>query len=421
MNLSRKTDLFFYIIIVIGLILRLVWPGDMEWKDDEKILYATAHEAADNCTLPAAGMRSGGGIVNPGMSVGAFAVIAAFTNDPISMNRVVQILNVVSVLCFLLFVYLKVGKHEKEIWLAGIALAAISPLAVLFSRKIWAQDILPIISFVVILTNAYRGKGWGAFLWGLSGALIGQIHMSGFFFAGGLFVFTLVHDHYNKIKFRWWYWLAGSFLGSLTLIPWILFMLNNPQITRQSFENIFQFNFFIYWFIDSQGLNIYYSLRKDFWQYLKEPILLGVPTYLAAVAQLFLVGVAIYSITKIVKIAKSAFHRIKQRTFLVEMFTNISTTRFYMLSILLGLGVFMTLSGTTINPHYLICAFPFQYIFLAKVLEKNRLLFRSVVIAQMIITITFLVFIHTNKGAPNGDYKKTYNSQTETERQLKPE
>jgi hypothetical protein len=421
MNISRKTNLFFYIVITIGLILRVIWPADMEWKDDEKIMYAAAREAFDNGTLPAAGMRSGGGIVNPGMSVGAFALIAAFTNDPVAMNQVVQVLNVIGVLCFLLFVFLKVEKREKEIWLAGIALAAISPLAVIFSRKIWAQDILPIISFLVILTNAYRGKGWCAFLWGLSGALIGQIHMSGFFFAGGLFIFTLVHDHVNKIKFRWGYWIAGSFLGSLTLIPWILFMLHNPQITRQSFMNIFQFNFFIYWFIDSQGLNVYYSLRRDFWQYLKEPILFGVPTYLAAVAQLFLVATAVYTITKIFNLSKKVFQRIKQRTFLVEIFTNISLTRFYLLSILLGLGVLMTLSGSTINPHYLICAFPFQYIFLAKVLEKNRILFRSVIIAQMIITITFLVFIHTNKGAPNGDYKKTYSSQTDIERQLKPE
>jgi len=421
MNLSRKTNLFFYIIIAIGLILRLVWPADMEWKDDEKILYTMAHQAVESGTMPAAGMRSGCGIVNPGMSVGAFAVIAAFTTDPVAMNQVVQLLNVIAILCFLLFVYLKVGKQEKEIWLAGIALAAISPLAVLFSRKIWAQDILPIISFLIILTNAYRGKAWGAFLWGLSGALIGQIHMSGFFFAGGLFIFTLVHDHINNIKFRWGYWLAGSFLGSLTLIPWILFMLHNPQITRQSFMNIFQFNFFIYWFIDSQGLNIYYSLRRDFWQYMKEPVLFGIPTYLAAIVQLFLVAAAVYTITKIVKVAKSAFQRIKQRTFLTEIFTNISITRFYMLSILLGLGLFMTLSGTTINPHYLICAFPFPYIFLAKVLEKKRILFRSVIIAQLILTITFLVFIHTNQGAPNGDYKKTYNSQTEVERKLQPE
>jgi len=80
----------------------------------------------------------------------------------------------------------------------------------------------------------------------------------------------------------------------------------------------------------------------------------------------------------------------------------------------------MTLSGTTINPHYLICAFPFQYIFLAKILEKHRRLFRSVIMAQMIITITFLVFIHTHNGAIHGDYGKTYHSQTATEKLLKP-
>jgi hypothetical protein len=390
----------------------------MEWKDDEKIMYTMAHKAVDEGTFPVAGMRSGGGIVNLGMSVGVFAFIAMITKDPVSMNRVVQSLNVLSILCFLIFVFLKVEKAEREIWLFGIALAAISPLAVIFSRKIWAQDILPIISFIVILSNAYRGKKWGAFLWGLSGALIGQIHMSGFFFAGGLFIFTLLYDHFNNIKFKWAYWLAGSFIGSLTLIPWILFMLNNPQISRQSLLNILQFNFYIYWFIDSQGLNVYYSLRKDFWEYIKEPYLFEIPTYLSAIAHLFLVTVSVFTITRIVNIVKTTFNQIRHHTFLTKTFTNISLTRFYLSSILLGLGVLMTLSGTTINPHYLICAFPFQYIFLAKVLEKQKKILKSVIIAQMVITITFLVFIHKNNGAIQGDYGKAYHSQTPLERQL---
>ena len=168
---------FIFIIIVFGLFMRLIWTDDMEWKGDEKQMYDMAHEAADKFVLPATGMGSGGGIVNPGMSVGVFAIIAAFTNDPLAMDKTVQIINVISILCFLLFVFLKIDPKEKEIWLAGIALAAVSPLAVLFSRKIWAQDLLPIFSFFIILTNFYRSKGWSAFLWGLTGAIIGQVHM----------------------------------------------------------------------------------------------------------------------------------------------------------------------------------------------------------------------------------------------------
>src|SRR5205085_8039383 len=139
--------------------------------------------------------------------------IAIFTNDPLSMNRVVEILNVIALLGFLLFILKRVNADERTIWLWGLALAAVNPLAVIFSRKIWAQDILPIITLIIIVSNANRHKRWGAFLWGLFGALLGQIHMSGFFFAAGLFVFTVLHDHFNKIKFRWTYWIVGAILG----------------------------------------------------------------------------------------------------------------------------------------------------------------------------------------------------------------
>ncbi len=406
---SQRYLLFF--VIAIGLFLRLVWVSDMEWKDDEQWMYAKAHEVAASGHLPAAGMRSGGGIVNPGMSVGVFAVIAKFTADPLEMNRVVQIINILSVLGFLLFIFLKVEADERQTWLFGIALAAVSPLAVLFSRKIWAQDLLPILSFIIILSNSYRSKGWGAFLWGLAGALIGQVHMSGFFFAAGLFVFTVLHDHYNKINFRWMYWIAGSVIGSITIVPWIHFMLDNPQITRQSFWHIFQFNFYLYWFLDSQGLNIMYSIRKDFWLFIKEPFIAGVPTYLVAIMHLYLVSAAVFTVTSVWKYAKRGIQFVKAKTPFEKIFLNMSTTRFYLFSILLGLGVFMTLSGSTIYPHYIICAFPFSYIFLAKILQHRKRVLNGVIFAQLFVTGMFLIYVHNHNGVEKGDYGKVYREQ----------
>ena len=61
---SRKTLVFCFAIITIGLVLRLVWPADMEWKGDEQEMYASAHSVARSGTWPAAGMKSGGGSNN---------------------------------------------------------------------------------------------------------------------------------------------------------------------------------------------------------------------------------------------------------------------------------------------------------------------------------------------------------------------
>src|SRR4051812_45906603 len=107
--------LFLFFIVAAGIMMRLVWLSDMEWKSDEKWMYEKAHEAAQAKVFPVAGMQSGGGIVNPGMSVGAFAMIASFTDDPLSMNRVVQIINVIAILCFLFFAFYYVKGGEREV------------------------------------------------------------------------------------------------------------------------------------------------------------------------------------------------------------------------------------------------------------------------------------------------------------------
>src|ERR1051326_3748550 len=64
-----KNNLFFFAIMLIAMFLRLAWTSDMEWKEDEKLMYSMAHEAVEKNNLPVVGMGSGQGIPNPGMSV----------------------------------------------------------------------------------------------------------------------------------------------------------------------------------------------------------------------------------------------------------------------------------------------------------------------------------------------------------------
>jgi len=64
-----KKEYFLLIIIVVGLFMRLVWTSDMEWKGDEKQMYSMAHSAVDKGVFPDVGMKSGRGIVNPGLKL----------------------------------------------------------------------------------------------------------------------------------------------------------------------------------------------------------------------------------------------------------------------------------------------------------------------------------------------------------------
>jgi hypothetical protein len=411
-NIQSKYFIFF--CIAAGFFLRLNWNSDMEWKADEQWTYEKAHETAASGKFPSAGMQSGGGIVNPGLSLGIFAAIASFTHDPLAMNRIVQMINIIAIICFTWFALTKIRTEEREVWLFGIALASVSPLAVLFARKIWAQDLLPLFSFLIVFSNYYRHKKTGSFFWGLFGALIGQIHMSGFFFAAGIFVFTVLHDRYNKIKFNWLPWLAGSVLGSITIIMWFLYMVEHPQFTRFNILHLLQFNFYLYWFLDSLGLNIMYSIRKEFREFIKEPIIGGMPLYLIALTHLFLAAAGIFTLKKTYTYIKIFYFNLKQKTFSAFLFANASITRFYLLSILLGLGVFMNFSGFMVHPHYLICAFPFVYIFLAKIFERKTLLLKGIIIAQLFITVMFQLYVHHNNGIKSGDYGVAYKEQMQS-------
>jgi hypothetical protein len=411
---SPRLQYFYFIVIAIGVILRLVWTSDMEWKSDEQWMYKKAHEVAATGEIPPVGMPSGGGIVNPGMSVGVFAAIAEFTDDPISMDRVVQVVNVIALLGFLLFALKKVDLSERDIWLAGIALAAINPLAVIYSRKIWAQDVLPIFSFLLILGNANRNKHYGAFLWGCIGALIGQIHMSGFFFAGGIFIYTIFYDRYHHKPIRWLAWLAGTIVGGFPLIWWVQYILTNHQQSFQSWTHIFEFGFYLHWLLDSHGLDIAAaSARKEIVDFIKEPVIGGIATYLIALAHAILLGALLLTGRYLYMYIRRVLPLLKKDHITKYLFGSTSLLRFYLFSILIGLGVLLTLSGTVIPPHYIICAIPFQYIFLAKIFHEKRRVFLAIILTQLFITVTFLSYVHIHGGMQRGDYGKTYQSQSE--------
>ena len=76
---------------------------------------------------------------------------------------------------------------QREPWLWALSLSAVSPLAMLSQRKIWAQSMLPIFCALFLIGWLRRNRYSGACLWGFIGAILGQIHMSGFFFAAGFF------------------------------------------------------------------------------------------------------------------------------------------------------------------------------------------------------------------------------------------
>jgi hypothetical protein len=402
----RFTLVFVYTMLSLGIVFRLVWNTDMEWKTDEKLMYRMANEAVQSARLPETGMMSGGGIVNPGFSVAPFAFFAFFTDSPLTMNRMVQLLNIAAIIGLLLFVNLRLNGIERQVWLFALALVAVSPMAVVYSRKIWAQDTLPIFCLALLASNHYRRSRAGAFLWGLAGALIGQIHMSGFFYAAGMFVFTVLHDRVNRRSFSYPWWIAGALLGVIPMFEWIQFMMTHPSEGNLTLGHVLQLNFFLYLLFDAFGLNLLYILRDDFMGFLQFPYVGHFSFWLPALCHLLLAAAGVYTLTVLVRKTLRNRHAMLNGAFL----KNATPSTFY-LGCIFTAGLFMTFSGTSVFPHYIIGAFPMQYLLVAKLLAERKRLLMWLTVVQALLTLLFLVYIHVNGGAPNGDYGVAYSRQ----------
>jgi hypothetical protein len=191
------------ISIAGGIVFRFTWLSDMEYKIDEAWTFTHVEQFWHAHHLEPVGMISSVGLPNAGMSLWAFLAISSILPviDPLALARAVQVSNVVAIFLLAVFVKRGVDRAEREPWLWSIALVSVCPLAVIFSRKIWAIDILPIFTMTMLIGWWYRGRWWGAFLWGLIGAL---------FFAAGFFTCAL---GFARRSVHWPAWLVGSVLA----------------------------------------------------------------------------------------------------------------------------------------------------------------------------------------------------------------
>jgi len=407
---EQRQLLVIILFLITGSCLRLLWATDMEWKSEEKWMFEQAQLIARGVApLPIVGMRSGVSIPNPGMTVWWFAMIANFAHDPISMVRWVQSLNILTIWLFFGFVIWQIAPKKQKPWLWGLAIASVNPLAVVLSRKIWIPDLLTPFCFLVFLGHWFRKKFWGSFLWGIAGAFIGQVHMGGFFFALGLLLWTVWHDykHQTLKETLWAGWFVGSALGSIPLLPWAWVVLPQMGHYTRSVVSLLVPKFYVQWMSTAVGINLSNPLLKVFWRnFLYEPVIFGIPTYLMIPAHLFLLGIGLYPIYRFFKSRRNSHPQVSSGE--VE-----SELNFYLKALAFGVGGVFTLSGVNVQPYYIIVVFPFLYIWLALCYQNQVKLLTTIALVQLFITFTFLVFIHRTGGFPGPGYGVVYRLQVE--------
>lgn len=392
---------FLVTAILLGALLRLSYPGDIEYKGDEKYMFDATLAFQATGSLPLIGMTTGVGGKNPGLSVWVFLALAKLTHSstPPELARAVQLLNILGLGVLAFFSLRLVREAERLPWLWATALAAVNPFAVVFGRKIWAQCTLSLFCVLFWMAWYYRQRRMGAFFWGLIGVCLGQVHLSGFFLAAAVFLWTLYRDR----QARWGWWVFGSGLGALFLIPWAQYMLTHPGygFSQMEFQWLVRPKFWNYWVTDPLGLGLTYFLKTvtfmRFWAY-------PGGTYLVAVLHVIIVLAAIWILVLVQKNGGFSLG-LKDRT----------QTGFALQSVGYLMGILLTLSCAQVFRHYLVITFPLEWVWLARLgLRDPKWGPRTLMVlwvAQLLLTALFLGFIHLNHGDVLGDYGVGYQFQ----------
>ena len=152
-RLERDT-LVLFAIVVAAAVARFVNLDLMEFKGDEaEAMRLALHvlgfsEPGGGRFFPTAGLTSNVGVPNPALFIYLIALPLAVVRSPLAAASLVAASNVVAVW----LTYL-VGKryYSSFVGLSAAALFALSPWGIIFSRKIWAQDTLPIFATLFLL------------------------------------------------------------------------------------------------------------------------------------------------------------------------------------------------------------------------------------------------------------------------------
>jgi hypothetical protein len=274
--------------LIVGAALRLGFYGLIEWKADEQWTFVHAQAMAATGVWPPIGMPSSVGAPNPGLSLWVFTwLIQLGARTPPDLARAVQLLSVVALVAFAAFGLFAIPKERREPWLWAAALWSVNPASIILERKIWTPSLLPLPAVGMLWAWRYRRHPAAAFAWGLSGALMAQVHLGAGFFAAALMVWTLIAD---RRAFPWIGWLTGSVVGALPAIPWALDLAQHawphgpPRPPAASF--------YLRWPNFLLGNGPEYTLnRAGFADFLREPRLGGVATHLAGALQIVLIAV----------------------------------------------------------------------------------------------------------------------------------
>lgn len=219
-------------IVLLALILRMAWPALTPFKRDEATVTRLALSIAHEGYRPVVGVDTSTGTDNLPLTLYLLALPLRLWADPIAAVLFTGLLNGLAVLaCY----GLGRAYFGRRVGLIAAFLFAVSPWAVIYGRKIWAQN-LPLITLAFIaslMATFARGRRWalvGAFA--SLAALIG-LHLGGLAFIPVLLIVMLIYRRQVALKPL----LVGAGVFALALAPYVIHDALNGWPNLQDFLN----------------------------------------------------------------------------------------------------------------------------------------------------------------------------------------
>jgi 4-amino-4-deoxy-L-arabinose transferase-like glycosyltransferase len=225
----ERRDIFLLLsIVVLSAFMRFYQFGIVEYFHDDAMLTTMAQEMVTEGKVPLTGILSSTGIPNPPTSVYFMAIPFSISLDSVFAIGFIMAWNVLG--CIVLWI---IG-HRYFGRLVGFSVAviyAVSPWAVYYSRKIWAQDFHTPFILLAILLALYgftedKSRKWAQLL-ALPVLLFGlQIH----FAAWALAPLYLILLWIGRKKIDWKIFGLSLVLSVLVISPFLAGLSQTLQI-----------------------------------------------------------------------------------------------------------------------------------------------------------------------------------------------
>jgi hypothetical protein len=203
-------------VLLLAAFLRLHALDLVEFKRDEATAVDLARGVLDGA-WPAVGLTSSVGALDPPFFVYLIALPLAVQNDPLAATAFIGVLAVAAVALTFLGLRQRFG---SLVALTAAAFFATAPWAVLYGRKIWAQDALPIVDILLLwclFVVLERRRTRAVLLVPALLCLSFQLNFS----ALALVAPVAVVLAYRAREVDWLAFVAGVVIACLLLGPWL--------------------------------------------------------------------------------------------------------------------------------------------------------------------------------------------------------